>query len=138
MKSDENAISCRARRSRAIVSRYSPRPGTPAAEMDQVPEAVKDERLQRLQYEIDRQLDLFNARSLGAALDVLFEKSAKRPGQIVGKSPYLQSVHAMAPATMIGEIHPVTIDTIGSFTLSGTLAATAARADEPMLSALGA
>ena len=75
---------------------------------------------------------------LGATLDVLFEKSAKRPGQIVGKSPYLQSVHAMAPATMIGEIHPVMIDTIGSFTLSGTLAAIPARADEPMLSALGA
>ena len=91
--------------------------------MDQLPEAVKDERLQRLQHEIDRQLDAFNARSLGATLDVLFEKPAKRPGQIVGKSPYLQPVHVMdhvmASSSLIGEIHPVKIDHIGSFTLSG-------------------
>ena len=93
--------------------------------MDQLPEAVKDERLQRLQHEIDRQLDRFNAKALGATMDVLFEKPAKRPGQIVGKSPYLQSVHVtpdvMAPSSLIGEIHAVRIDTIGSFTLSGTL-----------------
>ena len=82
----------------AYSFKYSPRPGTPAAEMEQVPEAVKDERLQRLQHEIDRQLDAFNARGLGATMDVLFEKPAKRPGQIVGKSPYLQSVHVMAPS----------------------------------------
>jgi tRNA-2-methylthio-N6-dimethylallyladenosine synthase len=110
----------------AYSFKYSPRPGTPAAEMNQLPEAVKDERLQRLQYEIDRQLDRFNAMALGATMDVLFEKPAKRPGQIVGKSPHLQSVHVtpdvMGPSSLIGEIHPVRIDTIGSFTLSGTLA----------------
>ncbi len=110
----------------AYSFKYSPRPGTPAAEMNQLPEAVKDERLQRLQHEIDRQLDLFNAKALYATMDVLFEKPAKRPGQIVGKSPYLQSVHVthdvMGPSSLIGEIHPVQIDTIGSFTLSGTLA----------------
>jgi tRNA-2-methylthio-N6-dimethylallyladenosine synthase len=106
----------------AYSFKYSPRPGTPAADMDQLPEAVKDERLQRLQHEIDRQLDAFNARALGATMDVLFEKPAKRPGQIVGKSPYLQPVHVMGPSSLIGEIHPVRIDTIGSFTLSGTLA----------------
>ena len=63
----------------AYSFKYSPRPGTPAAEMDQLPEAVKDERLQRLQHEIDRQLDAFNARSLGATLDVLFEKPGQAP-----------------------------------------------------------
>ena len=52
----------------AYSFKYSPRPGTPAAEMEQVPEDVKDERLQRLQHEIDRQLDLFNARCRGATL----------------------------------------------------------------------
>ena len=106
----------------AYSFKYSPRPGTPAAEMDQLPETVKDERLQRLQHEIDRELDAFNARALGATMDVLFEKPGKRPGQMVGKSPYLQSVHVMGPASLIGEIHPVKIDHIGSFTLSGQLA----------------
>jgi tRNA-2-methylthio-N6-dimethylallyladenosine synthase len=105
----------------AYSFKYSPRPGTPAADMPQLPEPVKDERLQRLQYEIDRELDAFNGRALGTAMDVLFEKPAKRTGQVVGKSPYLQSVHVMGPDTLIGEIHPVTIDTIGSFTLSGTI-----------------
>jgi tRNA-2-methylthio-N6-dimethylallyladenosine synthase len=106
----------------AYSFKYSPRPGTPAAEMEQLPEAVKDERLQRLQHEIDRQLDRFNARCLGTTMDVLFEKPGRRPGQVTGRSPYLQSVHVMGPATLIGEIHPVTITRIGSFTLSGTLA----------------
>jgi tRNA-2-methylthio-N6-dimethylallyladenosine synthase len=106
----------------AYSFKYSPRPGTPAADLPQWPEAVKHERLQRLQHEIDRQLDAFNARCLGATMDVLFEKPGKRPGQIVGKSPYLQSVHVMGDATLIGEIHPVAITEIGSFTLNGTLA----------------
>jgi tRNA-2-methylthio-N6-dimethylallyladenosine synthase len=53
---------------------------------------------------------------------VLFEKSGKRAGQIVGKTPYLQTVQVMAPASLIGEIHPVTITDLGSFTLFGTLA----------------
>jgi tRNA-2-methylthio-N6-dimethylallyladenosine synthase len=110
----------------AYSFKYSPRPGTPAAGMEQLSEDVKDERLQRLQHAIDRQLDAFNARCLGATMDVLFEKPAKLPGQIVGKSPYLQSVHVMGPSSLIGEIHPVTIDKVGSFTLSGTLADAAA------------
>ncbi len=110
----------------AYSFKYSPRPGTPAAELEQLPEALKHERLQRLQHEIDRQLDAFNAASLGATLDVLFEKAAKRPGQMVGKSPYLQSVHVMGSANLIGGIYPVTIDELGSFTLSGTLAQNAA------------
>ena len=110
----------------AYSFKYSPRPGTPAAELEQLPEALKHERLQRLQHEIDRQLDAFNAASLGATLDVLFEKPAKRPGQMVGKSPYLQSVHVMGPASLTGGIHSVTIDELGSFTLSGTLAENAA------------
>ena len=105
----------------AYSFKYSPRPGTPAAEMDQVPAAAASERLQRLQHEIDRLLDRFNANCLGATLDVLFEKSAKKPGQIVGKSPYLQSVHVMGPTHMIGQIHPVTITELGAFTLSGHL-----------------
>ena len=122
----------------AYSFKYSPRPGTPAAELPQLPEATKDERLQRLQHEIDRQLDLFNARFIGTVTDVLFEKSAKRPGQIVGKSPYLQSVHVMGPTSMIGDIGAVSITKVGSFTLDGTLEQPAAKVATPMTVAAGA
>ena len=81
----------------AYSFKYSPRPGTPAADMaEQVPEAVKAERLQRLQDVIDRHQAAFNARCLGRNLDVLFEKPGRHPGQIVGRSPYLQPVQVMA------------------------------------------
>ena len=95
----------------AYSFKYSPRPGTPAAEMDQLPEAVKDERLQRLQHEIDRQLDAFNARSLGATMDVLFEKPGQAPWPDRRQIPISAAVHVMAPSgrSLIGEIHPVTI-----------------------------
>ena len=119
----------------AYSFKYSPRPGTPAAEMEQLPEAVKNERLQRLQHEIDRCLDAFNAGCRGLTLDVLFEKSGRLPGQIVGKSPYLQSVHAMAPTTLFGEIHPVTITDLGSYTLSGRLARPEQQTGETMIAA---
>jgi tRNA-2-methylthio-N6-dimethylallyladenosine synthase len=104
----------------AFSFKYSPRPGTPAAAMAQLPDEVKDDRLQRLQAEIDRQQAAFNARCTGASFDVLFEKSGRKPGQIVGRSPYLQPVQVMAPAEMIGEIATVTITEVGSNSLFGT------------------
>jgi tRNA-2-methylthio-N6-dimethylallyladenosine synthase len=122
----------------AYSFKYSPRPGTPAAEMEQVPEALKNERLQRLQYEIDRQLDQFNAGCMGATLDVLFEKPGKRSGQMVGKSPYLQAVHVMGPTTLIGQIEQVRITRLGSFTLDGTLETLPAAAPPQALSIAGA
>ena len=123
----------------AYSFKYSPRPGTPAAEMEQLPEAVKDDRLQRLQHEIDRQFDAFNGRCLGATMDVLFEKPGQRPGQMVGKSPHLQSVHVIGPTTLTGKIHPVTVTKIGSFTLSGELAGASPHAEtQLMLAATGA
>ena len=104
--------------------KYSPRPGTPAAEMDdQVPEDVKSERLRTLQALIDRKGADFNRSCIGQTLDVLFEKVGRHPGQIVGKSPYLQPVQVMAPAPMIGTIASVRIDDTGSYSLFGTLAA---------------
>jgi tRNA-2-methylthio-N6-dimethylallyladenosine synthase len=105
----------------AFSFKYSPRPGTPAATMEQVPEPVKVERLHRLQQAIDRHQAAFNARCLGTSFEVLFEKPGKRPGQLVGRSPWLQPVQAQAPATLIGEIVPVTITEIGSNSLFGTL-----------------
>jgi tRNA-2-methylthio-N6-dimethylallyladenosine synthase len=117
----------------AFSFKYSPRPGTPAADMqDQVPEAVKSERLYRLQAAIDRHQAAFNARCLGRTFDVLFDKPGRHPGQIVGRSPYLQPVQVMAPTTMIGEIAAVTITEIGTNSLFGELVQTAAGA-EPML-----
>jgi len=102
---------------------YSPRPGTPAAEMaDQVPAGVKAERLQRLQAAITRHQRAFNAASAGRDLDVLLEKPGKLPGQLVGRSPYLQAVQVMAPRSLIGQIAPVTVTEVGSNSLFGALA----------------
>jgi tRNA-2-methylthio-N6-dimethylallyladenosine synthase len=102
---------------------YSPRPGTPAAEMeDQITADVKSERLQRLQAAITRHQRRFNAGFAGRTIDVLLEKPGKLPGQLVGRSPYLQAVQVMAPAERIGSVHRVTIDEVGSNSLFGSLA----------------
>src|SRR5512133_2172590 len=86
----------------AFSFKYSPRPGTPAADMpDQLSDEVKSERLYRLQAAIDRHQAAFNAQCLGRTFGVLFEKPGRHPGQIVGRSPYLQPVQVRAPSTMI-------------------------------------
>ena len=105
----------------AFSFKYSPRPGTPAAEMEQVPEPVKDARLQTLQAAIDRRQAAFNAQCAGRTFDVLFEKPGRLPGQLVGRSPYLQPVQVMAPMALMGEIKAVKIDRLGANSLFGTL-----------------
>ncbi len=83
----------------AFSFKYSPRPGTPAATMDgAVPAAVMDERLQRLQAALNRDQSAFNAGTLGRSCTVLIERKGKLPGQMLGKSPWLQSVHLMTDA----------------------------------------
>jgi tRNA-2-methylthio-N6-dimethylallyladenosine synthase len=117
----------------AFSFKYSPRPGTPAADMpDQIADEVKAERLYRLQVAIDRQQAAFNARCRDHTFDVLFEKVGRHPGQIVGRSPYLQPVQVMGPSTMIGEIAAVTVTEISANSLFGALAQTRSNA-EPML-----
>ena len=117
----------------AFSFKYSPRPGTPAADLrGQVPDAVKSERLYRLQTAIERQQAAFNEQCLGRTFDVLFEKAGRYPGQIVGRSPYLQPVHVMAPRTMIGGIRAVRITEVGTNSLFGEFASTGLGA-EPML-----
>jgi tRNA-2-methylthio-N6-dimethylallyladenosine synthase len=111
----------------AFSFKYSPRPGTPAAEMEQLPDTVKSERLARLQAAIDRHQAAFNARCRGLTFDVLFEKPGRLPGQLIGRSPYLQPVQVMAPAELIGEIRPVTITELGTHSLFGALAQDQAR-----------
>jgi tRNA-2-methylthio-N6-dimethylallyladenosine synthase len=122
----------------AFSFKYSPRPGTPGAEMaEQVPEELKSERLYRLQAAIDRNQASFNARCLGRTFDVLFEKPGRHPGQLVGRSPYLQPVQVMAAPSMVGEIAAVTITEISANSLFGTLAEVPVRA-RPTLAAVEA
>jgi tRNA-2-methylthio-N6-dimethylallyladenosine synthase len=108
----------------AFSFKYSPRPGTPAASAaDQVPEPVKAERLARLQALLHDGQRLFNEASVGRVLPVLFEKPGRHEGQLVGRSPYLQSVHAEAGAERIGEIVPVTIRAALPNSLAGAIVA---------------
>jgi len=106
----------------AFSFKYSRRPGTPAAALPgQVAEAVKDERLARLNALLETQQSAFNARQVGRVLPVLFEKPGRHPGQIIGRSPYLQSVHVTAPDRLIGEIVPVRIASAARNSLAGIL-----------------
>lgn len=94
----------------AYSFKYSRRPGTPGAAMPkQVAEAEKDERLARLQALLERQRQAFNSEQIGQVLPVLFEKTGRHEGQLIGRSPYLQSVHVVAPQSMLGSIAPVKI-----------------------------
>ncbi len=94
----------------AYSFKYSPRPGTPAAvASDQVPEAIKDERLQALQALIRQGQARFNAGAVGRTLPVLFTAPGRHPGQVGGRSPYGQPVHLEAPRSLVGHIHPVRI-----------------------------
>jgi tRNA-2-methylthio-N6-dimethylallyladenosine synthase len=107
----------------AFSFKYSRRPGTPAAAMPgQVAEPVKEERLARLQALLNDQQTAFNQATAGRTLPVLFERLGRRPGQLVGRSPYLQPVHLEAPEGLIGEIRPVEIVSTARGSLSGVLA----------------
>jgi tRNA-2-methylthio-N6-dimethylallyladenosine synthase len=83
---------------------YSSRPGTPAAELPQLKDSVKAERLYALQAAIKRREAAFNESCVGRTFDVLLEKQGKLPGQLVGRSPYLQPVHVIAEPSRIGTI----------------------------------
>jgi tRNA-2-methylthio-N6-dimethylallyladenosine synthase len=106
----------------AFSFKYSRRPGTPAAAMPgQVAPEVADERLQRLQALLDEQQWAFNATQAGKTLPVLFEKLGRYAGQLVGKSPYLQAVHVIAPDRMLGQIVPVKVESAARNSLAGVL-----------------
>jgi tRNA-2-methylthio-N6-dimethylallyladenosine synthase len=106
----------------AFSFKYSPRPGTPAADReDQVADDAKIERLARLQDRIGHHQSAFSRSCIGRKLDVLFEKPGRISGQLVGRSPYLQPVQVMAPTSFIGQIAAVRITDIGSNSLFGVL-----------------
>ncbi|MEQ1712633.1 MAG: tRNA (N6-isopentenyl adenosine(37)-C2)-methylthiotransferase MiaB [Hyphomicrobium sp.] len=108
----------------AYSFKYSPRPGTPAAKLEpQVPEKLKSERLLELQALLDGQQTRFNASCVGRTLPVLFERKGRHEGQLVGRSPYLQLVHADAEADLLGRIIPVEIAAAGQNSLAGVISA---------------
>ena len=89
----------------AFSFKYSRRPGTPGAAMDgQVPEAVKAARLTALQALLGQQARAFNASKVGQTVPVLFAEPGRKPGQLIGKTPWLQSVYANGNARLIGRI----------------------------------
>jgi tRNA-2-methylthio-N6-dimethylallyladenosine synthase len=110
----------------AFSFKYSPRPGTPAAAMEQIPEPVKADRLARLQGRIAAAQAAFAASRVGMTAEVLFERRGRHPGQVVGRSPWLSPVQVEAEAGLIGAIARVTITGTGPNSLFGTLAGSAA------------
>jgi tRNA-2-methylthio-N6-dimethylallyladenosine synthase len=104
--------------------RYSPRPGTPAALLENaVPDAIAQARLHELQELLEVQQNAFNASMVGRTLPVLFEKPGRHSGQLIGRSPYLQGVHVYAPQNMLGTIQPVRILSSSHNSLGGEIAA---------------
>ena len=105
---------------------YSPRPGTPAAGApNPVPQAVRDARLQELLALLREQQGAFNLATLGQALPVLFTGPGRRPGQMSGRTPYLQPVHIDGSTALIGTERMVTIQHASPTSLSGTLSSEA-------------
>ncbi len=112
----------------AYSFKYSPRPGTPAAvEADQVAEAVKAERLAGLQQLLGAQAAAFNAACVGRDMAVLLERPGRKPGQLVGRSPYMQAVHVAVPevamARLSGKLMAVHIEAAHPNSLAGRLTA---------------
>lgn len=104
----------------AFTFAYSPRPGTPAASLPgQIADEVKKDRLHRLQALITRQMGVFNQACVGRTLPVLAEKPGRYAGQLIGRSPYLQSVHLEASESQIGKLLDVKIVAVGPNSLSG-------------------
>jgi len=103
----------------AYSFKYSPRPGTPAATMDeQISRDIMDERLQRLQARINEHQFAFNRSKVGTDTQVLIERRGKHPGQMIGRSPWLQSVHLQTDAQP-GDIVDVALVAAGANSMSG-------------------
>ena len=106
----------------AFSFKYSARPGTPGAALEgHVPEAVKKQRLAILQAQIEQSRRAFDAATVGRRLPVLFESKGRKPGQIAGRSPYLQAVYLEGPETLIGRIAEVDISAAGPNSLTGVM-----------------
>ena len=103
----------------AYSFKYSARPGTPAAVMeDQIPREIMDDRLQRLQARINAHSLAFNTSKVGSQTQILIERKGRHPGQMIGKSPWLQSVH-VETAAQPGEFMDVTLLAAGPNSMTG-------------------
>ncbi len=110
---DTMAIVQEVKYAQAYSFKYSPRPGTPASVLPQLPEDIKNERLQELQALIKKQQDEFNASFLGKELNILLEKTGRKENQLVGKSEYLQAVTVEnSTNAKIGDIVKVRVNKI--------------------------
>jgi tRNA-2-methylthio-N6-dimethylallyladenosine synthase len=108
----------------AYTFAYSARPGTPGAEMDgHVADSLQTERLHALQALVTAQQHAFQESLVDRTVDVLFEKAGRKPGQMVGRSPYLSPVQVIAPSSVIGSILPVRITGAKTNSLDGVLVA---------------
>jgi tRNA-2-methylthio-N6-dimethylallyladenosine synthase len=105
----------------AYSFKYSARPGTPAAVMeDQIPREIMEERLQRLHERINTHQLAFNRSKVGVSTQVLIERKGRHDGQMIGRSPWLQSVH-VETAAQPGEIVDVTLVAAGPNSMTGAV-----------------
>jgi tRNA-2-methylthio-N6-dimethylallyladenosine synthase len=112
----------RVRFAQGFSFKFSPRPGTPAERLSgQVPDEAKRERLQVLQDLLLDQKGEFDRATVGKTLPVLFERRGRKAGQLIGRSPYLQAVHAEASDTLLGCMATVTVVDTGPNSLSGVI-----------------
>lgn len=119
---DTMALVRRVQYAQAYSFKYSPRPGTPASmAMAQVDEEAKSQRLAALQDLLNTQQVAFNASKVGSVQPVLFDRKGKKPGQLVGRSPFLQAVHVDAPERALGTILEVAIHEAHPNSLAGTV-----------------
>jgi tRNA-2-methylthio-N6-dimethylallyladenosine synthase len=106
----------------AFSFKYSARPGTPGASLEgQVPEMVKKERLAILQAQLEESRRAFDRAMVGRRIPVLFEGKGRKPGQVAGRSPYLQAVYVDGPERLIGHIAEVDISAAGPNSLTGVM-----------------
>jgi tRNA-2-methylthio-N6-dimethylallyladenosine synthase len=123
----------------AFSFKYSPRPGTPAADSaEQVPVEVMSERLLRLQALLDEQRHAFNRALVGRVVEVLVEKPGRHEGQLGGKTPYLQAVHFEGLETLVGEIVPVRMTRVDGNSLNGELVGANVSASTGLMNAVSA
>ena len=114
----------------AFSFKYSPRAGTPGALLaDRVPDDVQSERLTALQALLSDNQEAFNRSCIGEVMPVLLDRHGRKPGQLAGKSPYMQAVHVMAPETLMGEVVELRILEALPNSLSAVLAAPIAGGD---------
>ena len=119
----------------AYSFKYSPRPGTPAASLDgQIDQEEMVRRLATLQSLLDEQRRAFNRQAKGRIISVLLDRKGRLPGQLLGRSPWMQAVHAPAPSRLLGQVVDIQIVSIGPNSLAGQVVAAGATPGQDIMS----